>query len=488
MALDGTRLRRSTTAMMVIADDDGVQALGGIMGGEATGCTEEHDRRLLEVGAVRPGAHRRRPGRAPRHRIPMPATASSAASIRASTDLGHRGRDPADPRTLRRRGQRARSSPATCPGCADASSVPPGRRRTACGGVDMPAERAAAHPRPRSASRRSRPTASLRVSVPSWRDDIDGEADLVEEVLRVAGLSTRSRPSRCRGDGALPAGREPRASARRACAAPGAGRARPGRGRDLFLHRRARGRRLFGGGRRRLRLANPISADLDDMRPSILPEPDRGGRAQRRRAASPIVALFEVGPPMPTPRPRARRWSPPACARAGPARATGPRRRAAGRCLRRQGRRAGRAGRLRRAGRQRCRPRRTRPRWYHPGRSGALRLGPKTVLAAFGEMHPRVLCRMDVAGPVRRLRGVPRRDPRAQAGRAARRGPPLDAVALPAGGARLRLRRRRRASRPKRCCARCRAADKALVADVAVFDVYRRQGHPRRARSRSPSR
>jgi phenylalanyl-tRNA synthetase beta chain len=40
------------------------------------------------------------------------------------------------------------------------------------------------------------------------------------------------------------------------------------------------------------------------------------------------------------------------------------------------------------------------PAWYHPGRSGTLRLGPHKVLAAFGEIHPGVLARMDVAGPV----------------------------------------------------------------------------------------
>jgi phenylalanyl-tRNA synthetase beta chain len=40
------------------------------------------------------------------------------------------------------------------------------------------------------------------------------------------------------------------------------------------------------------------------------------------------------------------------------------------------------------------------PAWYHPGRSGALRLGPKNVLAFFGELHPRVLAAFDLTGPV----------------------------------------------------------------------------------------
>ena len=82
------------------------------------------------------------------------------------------------------------------------------------------------------------------------------------------------------------------------------------------------------------------------------------------------------------------------------------------------------------------------PAWYHPGRSGTLRLGPKTVLAHFGEMHPATLKALDVAGARRRLRGVPRRaagpegeEPRQAAPRSRR----------PAAGApRLRLRARSR--------------------------------------------
>src|SRR3546814_13791483 len=38
------------------------------------------------------------------------------------------------------------------------------------------------------------------------------------------------------------------------------------------------------------------------------------------------------------------------------------------------------------------------PDWYHPGRSGTLRLGPKTVLAVFGELHPRSLQAMEIKG------------------------------------------------------------------------------------------
>lgn len=109
------------------------------------------------------------------------------------------------------------------------------------------------------------------------------------------------------------------------------------------------------------------------------------------------------------------------------------------------------------------------PGWYHPGRVGALKLGPKATLAVFGEVHPRILAAMDVAGPLVAFEVDLGAIPHPKSARTAR--PPLDAspfqavtrdfafvVAsdVPADG----------------IVRAARNADKALVDDVSVFDVF----------------
>jgi phenylalanyl-tRNA synthetase beta chain len=69
-------------------------------------------------------------------------------------------------------------------------------------------------------------------------------------------------------------------------------------------------------------------------------------------------------------------------------------------CVRRKGRCYCRAGSLRCAGRSPLLRARERPAWYHPGRSGLIKLGPKTVLGHFGEFHPNTLDALDVSGPL----------------------------------------------------------------------------------------
>ena len=115
------------------------------------------------------------------------------------------------------------------------------------------------------------------------------------------------------------------------------------------------------------------------------------------------------------------------------------------------------------------------PAWYHPGRSGTLRLGPKVVLAHFGEVHPATLKALDVHRPGRGLRDLPRCDPareEEQRAAAARRRRPA------AGDARLRLRPRPRDA-GRRCGQGGAGADKAL--DLRCQRV-------RRVRRRQPCR
>src|SRR5205823_2592310 len=159
----------------------------------------------------------------------------------------------------------------------------------------------------------------------------------------------------------------------------------------------AREAELFGGCKPELRLVNPISADLDTMRPSLLPGLVSAARRNADRG-SPDVALFELGPLYRDDTPE-------------------------GQALVAAGLRAGRAGHRhwREPAREvdlydvktdalaalaamgtpaeNIQATADPPAWYHPGRAGALRLGPK-LLGAFGELHPEVLDALDARPPL----------------------------------------------------------------------------------------
>src|SRR5690606_4411470 len=110
------------------------------------------------------------------------------------------------------------------------------------------------------------------------------------------------------------------------------------------------------------------------------------------------------------------------------------------------------------------------PAWYHPGRSGTLKLGPKTVLARFGELHPEVAAKLGVDGPVAAfevfLDALPL--PKAKAGRS--RGP------LKASGYQMVERDFAfvvdRTVTAEDILKAARGADKALIRDTGVFDLY----------------
>jgi phenylalanyl-tRNA synthetase beta chain len=154
---------------------------------------------------------------------------------------------------------------------------------------------------------------------------------------------------------------------------------------------------LFGGVPDSLIVANPISADLDAMRPSVLP-----GllAAAQRNAARGLkdMGLFEVGPQFTGPDPGEQLTA-----------ATGIRVGAGPRSWTKAvwsadvfQAKADVLAVLEACGFEPSSAQTTAdaPAWYHPGRSGALRLGPKNVLAFFGELHPRVLAAFDLTGPV----------------------------------------------------------------------------------------
>jgi len=305
----------------------------------------------------------------------------------------------------------------------------------------------------------------LQVQVPSWRPDIDGPADLVEEVLRVYGYDRVPEAELPRGTGVAaatltPGQRRVRAVKRR-LAVEGLDEA------VTYSFMDSRHAARFGGGEA-LRLENPISSELDMMRPSILANLARAARANRDRGAG-SVALFEVGPVYTGTEPQDQLEV------------------AAGLRLGRTGARHWRAtarsvdvfdakrdalAALEAAGApvDKLAVAREAPDWFHPGRSGVLRLGPKTVLASFGELHPAVLEALDIDAPVAAAEVVLDRLPGPKA-TAKRRRSALSASNLPAVERDFAFLVN--ADTPAgEMIAAARKADPEHITAVDVFDVY----------------
>jgi phenylalanyl-tRNA synthetase beta chain len=240
----------------------------------------------------------------------------------------------------------------------------------------------------------------VKVAVPSWRPDVHGKADIVEEVVRIVGVDRVPLTPFDRGE----APRKPvltplqvrTRKAKRALAARGLVEAVTW---SFIAKSHAE---LFGGGQAELALANPIAADLSDMRPSLIP----GLIAAAQRNADrgfPDSALFEVGQIFKGDRPQDQFVA-----------ATGVRRRLA---------KASGIGRhwsakaadvdafdvkadalavLAAAGAPVAALQVVPggPAWFHPGRSGTIQIGPQNILGHFGELHPRALEALSAEGPL----------------------------------------------------------------------------------------
>jgi phenylalanyl-tRNA synthetase beta chain len=300
---------------------------------------------------------------------------------------------------------------------------------------------------------------------------VHGEADLVEEVIRVHGydaipitplprLTTLPTPAVTETQA-----RRPRA--RRALAARGLHEA------VTFSFMPKAQAAKFGGGQDLLTVANPISAELDQMRPSILPnllDAAMRNRNQGQRSAG----LFEVGPQYRNPSPTGQDLMASGI-RFGQ---TGPRHWAeAPRAVDAFDAKADALAALEAAGAPVANAQISAeaPAWYHPGQSGSIRLG-KNVLATFGTLHPAILRDYDIDGPVAGfecfLGNIP--VPRGKGGKSR---PLLKVEALlpverdfaflvddsVAADALLRA---------------MKGADKAMITDAAVFDVYTGKGVP----------
>jgi phenylalanyl-tRNA synthetase beta chain len=480
-ALNG-RTYRPTGEDGVIADAAGVEALGGIIGAEHSGCDEGTTECFIECALFDPV------------RIAL-----SGRRHDVRTDARARFERGVDPSLLPKALEAAtRMIQELCGGEASevsgAGAEPRwGREATLrfarvrdLGGLDLPAEEAVARLERLGFCVVRRDAAGVTVSVPPWRNDVAGhgalaqdsslpaeraraaaegcaavepECDLVEEVLRLGGLD------------AVPAVSLPLASpvpqpALRPAQARAALARRVLASRGLldcvtygFLARDVAAR--FGEVPDSLRLENPIASDLDQMRPTPVATL---AMAASRNAARGFgnAALAEIGGAYRA----AGQLSVAAGVRAG---MTPPNHAAPARPVDWLDAKGDALAVLAALGvpMAAVQTAAEAPGFYHPGRSGVLRQGPKTVLATFGELHPAVRRALDLPGaavafevfldavpePKRRKRGVPD----LPAFQPVRRDFAFLVDASVPAEALLRA---------------ARGADKALVADVVLFDRY----------------
>ena len=449
----------------VIADRAGVQSLGGVIGGEATGCTAVTTEVYIEVALFDPIR-----------------TAATGRRLNITSDARYRFERGVDPAFVRDGLEIAtRLMLELCGGEASevvtAGAVPDWRRRyvlraerpASLGGLDVSPEESAAILQDLGCTVEPLAAGDLSVEPPSWRGDIEGEADLVEEVLRVKGYDQIP---------AVPLSRE--AVLPRSALAPGRRRSELVRrmlaGRGLteaftFSFISTREAELFGGAKPELRLVNPISADLDAMRPSLLP----GLVAAVKRNADrgyPDTALFELGPLYrdDTPEGQLLAASGVRAGQKGPKHWRGP----SGLVDLYQAKEDALAALAAMgAPADNVQTSAEPPAWFHPGRAGVLRLGP-TVLGVFGELHPAVIEALDARPPIVGFEVFLDAVPEPRGGRTK---PPLQLSvfqpierdfafivdeALPAE-ALLRA---------------ARGVDRKLVSEIRLFDIYQGAGLP----------
>ncbi|MGA7384821.1 MAG: phenylalanine--tRNA ligase subunit beta [Methylocella sp.] len=474
-ALDG-RTYRLDADNVVIADDAGVESLAGIMGGQASGCDAATTDVLIESALWDPAN-----------------IARSGRRLGIHSDARYRFERGVDP--------------AFClPGLELATRLVV----EFCGGVVSQITLAGRIPRP--GRRIMFPWSEVKrltgldldssdmagileslgfeladfagtagevvVKVPSFRPDVDGTADLVEEIVRIAGLDRVppvQMPGACgqhlAGPLLTPLQKRVR-SAKRALAANGLVEAVTW---SFVSRQRAL---MFGGGASSLSLANPIAAELSDMRPSLLPGLIAAAQRNADRGHG-DVALFEVGQiflsdgaegqkiaasairrGMAKEKGTGRHWSmPPAGVDLYDAKAD------AFALLSALGV-PPRGLQLISGG----------PAWFHPGRSATLQLGPKNVIGTFGEIHPRNLQALGAEGPVAGfellLNDIP-----APKSRSTKTKPKLELtefMPVQRDFAFLADRTVKAADIVKAAA----SAEPALVADAGVFDVYEGKGIP----------
>ncbi|NDU99493.1 phenylalanine--tRNA ligase subunit beta [Pseudoroseicyclus tamaricis] len=454
LALDG-KTYRFQPGQMVIGDDNGPESIAGIMGGEHSGSELETTDVIVESAYWDPVQ-----------------IAYTGRALKVHSDARYRFERGVDPAFTPEGLSRAVRMIVDIAGGEASEMIQVGEvpdtsraykldtdRVVSLVGMEIPAEEQRA-----TLEALGFTLDGDMASVPSWRPDVQGEADLVEEVARIASLTKlegRPMPQ-------VPGVPQPVLTpmqrrlgfARRQAAALGYNEC------VTYSFIEAGAAQLFGGGDEATALENPISTDMSHMRPSLLPGLlAAAARNQARGQAD--FGLFEVGHVFSGGEPGEESWQIAGIwvGKTGPKDLHGESRAedvfdakadaeavlsAMGAPAKMQVMRGGEG-------------------WWHPGRHGRFCLGPKKVMGTFGALHPKVLAAMDVKGPVVAFTLSPEEVPLPRAKSPAR--PALEASAFQA------VERDFAFVLPKDVEAQvlvnaAQGADKALISEVRVFDEF----------------
>ncbi len=374
--------------MTAITDESGILGLGGIVGGVSTGCTESTKNVFIECAYFSPNT-----------------TAKTGRALQVDSDARYRFDRGADPEfTVQGIEIATRLIMEICGGepsdVIKAGDVPNWKHEInfdpaytkKLSGMDVPEKKQI-----EILENLGFTMSGNKTTPPPWRSDVEGKADLVEEIIRVIGYDNiEARP--IRSNNAISTSAETpnitrSRKARTALAARGMNECvtwsfMP---KTLANHFSMNDNKADDS----LTLTNPISSDLDQMRPSILPNliAAAGENADKGIGNS---ALFEVGPAFLSSKPDGQ-----------PSMAAGIRHGANG-SRHWSGNEANRVvdiydikadaiAALEAAGisTANLQTARNAPNYFHPGRSATLRLG-KNILAQFGEIHPAILDEMNI--------------------------------------------------------------------------------------------
>ncbi|KIC30939.1 phenylalanine--tRNA ligase subunit beta [Leisingera sp. ANG-M6] len=370
---------------MVISDANGPESIGGIMGGEETGCTEETVDVFLESAFW-----------------DHVQIAMAGRALKINSDARYRFERGVDPEYTIEGLHRATQMILDLCGGEPSEVVIAGDVPDHSRAYKLDADRVQSlvgMEIPESDQRQTLTRLGFRLEgsmahVPSWRPDVQGEADLVEEVARIASLTKLvGKPLPRLTDGipkpVMTPQQRRQQMARRTCASLGYNEVVS----YSFIDKASAA--LFGGGDDATMLANPISSEMSHMRPDLLAGLLQAAARNQARGFMDL-ALFEAGPAFTGGEPgeQVNQIAGLLVGRTGPKDVHGASRAvdlydaksdieavlaAIGAPAKVQVLREGAA-------------------WWHPGRHGRICLGPKKTLGVFGELHPKVLKEMGIKG------------------------------------------------------------------------------------------